>query len=106
MYEGVEIIRVPTLGNARASLIERAVNGFCYLLMTEWLLFRDRKELSGIINSTIPPFLGLAVCLVNLVAKLLFVTRAKGRVFFGVGRTISKSKDPKNIRHKSVISNQ
>ncbi|MGB0383278.1 MAG: glycosyltransferase family 4 protein, partial [Ardenticatenaceae bacterium] len=74
IYEGVEIIRVPAWGNARGSLLERALNAFTYLLMTAWLLFRDRKELRGVINSTNPPFLGLALCLVNLVAKLPFVT--------------------------------
>jgi len=42
--------------------------------MTAWFLFRDRHELKGIINSTNPPFLGLAACLVNLITVLPFVT--------------------------------
>ena len=73
-YEGVEIIRVPTWGNPRGPLLPRGLNAFTYLLMTAWRLFRDRHELKGIINSTNPPFLGLAASLVNLVTALPFVT--------------------------------
>lgn len=74
VYEGVEIIRVPAWGNPRGFLIERALNAFTYLLMTAYFLFRDRRQLLGIINSTNPPFLGLAALLAQYLAKLPFVT--------------------------------
>ena len=73
-YEGIEIIRVPTLANPRGSLLERTINALTYLLMTAWCLFRDRRELRGVINTTNPPFLGLAACCAKYVAKLSFVT--------------------------------
>ena len=73
-YEGIEIIRVPTLANPRGSLLERAINALTYLLMTVWCLFRNRRELVGVINTTNPPFLGLAACCANYFAKLPFVT--------------------------------
>ena len=54
--------------------MQRVSKAFTYLLMTARFLFRDRHELKGIINSTNPPSLGLAVRLVNLVTTLPFAT--------------------------------
>jgi glycosyltransferase involved in cell wall biosynthesis len=73
-HKGVEIIRIPSLGNPRASLIQRAINAISYLLSTSWHLVRDRKDLRGIVNTTNPPFLGLAALIGKFAAGLVYVT--------------------------------
>lgn len=73
-YEGVEIIRVPTLSTARASLLRRLVNGITFLLAIAWYLLRDRKEILGVINTTNPPFLGLVAWAAKWLLGLPFLT--------------------------------
>jgi glycosyltransferase involved in cell wall biosynthesis len=73
-YEGIEIVRIPVLANQRSSVLHRAVNGFSYLMGTTWSLLRDRQHLYGVINTTNPPFLGLAAILARWLVKLKFIT--------------------------------
>jgi glycosyltransferase involved in cell wall biosynthesis len=74
VYKDVEVVRVPSFGGHDASLLLRGVNALSYLLFTAFYLIRDRKQLAGIINTTNPPFLGLAAYLARLVAGLRYVT--------------------------------
>ena len=73
-YEGVEIIRVPTLSTARNLLLRRLVNALTFLLAIAWYLVRDRHSLLGIINTTNPPFLGLVAWLAKWGLGLPFLT--------------------------------
>jgi len=73
-YEGVEIIRVPTLSTARSSLPRRLLNALTFMLAIGWYLCRDRRELLGIINTTNPPFLGLVAWLAKWFLDLPFLT--------------------------------
>lgn len=73
-YEGVEIIRVPTLSTARNSLLRRLLNAVTFLLAITWYLLRDRHSLLGVINTTNPPMLGLVAWLVKWGVELPFLT--------------------------------
>lgn len=73
-YEGVEIIRVPTLSTARNSLLRRLLNALTFLLAITWYLLRDRHTLLGVINTTNPPFLGLVAWLAKWGLGLPFLT--------------------------------
>lgn len=73
-YEGVEIIRVPTLSTARNSLLRRLLNAITFLLAIAWYLVRDRHTLLGVINTTNPPFLGLIAWLAKWALGLPFLT--------------------------------
>ncbi|MEM7530790.1 MAG: glycosyltransferase family 4 protein [Chloroflexota bacterium] len=72
--EGIEIIRIRTLGGARGWLPIRALNAIGFLLSICWLLLRDRNQIQGIINSTNPPFIGVAACLFKLLTQKRFIT--------------------------------
>ncbi len=58
-YQGVNIIRVPTLGRQQSSLLSRALFALSFLLATGWQLWRNRHHHSGLVLTTNPPFLGL-----------------------------------------------
>lgn len=73
-YEGIEIIRVPTLSTARNSLVRRLLNALTFLLAITWYLLRDRHTLLGVINTTNPPFLGLVAWLAKWGLGLPFLT--------------------------------
>lgn len=73
-YEGVEIIRVPTLSTARSSLSRRILNAITFLLAIAWYLLRDRQELLGVINTTNPPFLGIVAWLAKWLLGLPYLT--------------------------------
>lgn len=67
-HEGVEIIRVPGIGNPKGNLPTRTLFSVTYLLGTMWCIIRDRHEIAGVLSTTNPPFIGLAA----LCGKLLF----------------------------------
>jgi glycosyltransferase involved in cell wall biosynthesis len=73
-YQGIEIVRVPAWGNQRRSLLQRGINALLFVANTAWHLWRDRKQLSGVINTTNPPFLGLAAVFAKWFAHLPFIT--------------------------------
>lgn len=73
-YEGVEIVRVPTLSTARLSPLRRLINAATFLLAIAWYLLRDRKALLGVINTTNPPFLGLVAWLAKWLLGLPYLT--------------------------------
>lgn len=73
-YQGVEVIRVPTLSTARNTLPRRLINAITFLLSIAWHLFRDRKELLGVVNTTNPPFLGVVAWLAKWLLGLPYLT--------------------------------
>jgi len=73
-YQGVEIDRVPTLSTSRDTLPRRLLNAISFLLAIAWYLFRDRKEILGVINTTNPPFLGLVAWLAKWLLGLPYLT--------------------------------
>ncbi len=73
-YQGVEIIRVPTLSTARNTLPRRLLNAITFLLAIAWHLYRDRKALLGVVNTTNPPFLGLVAWLAKWCLGLPYLT--------------------------------
>ncbi|MCB0062376.1 MAG: glycosyltransferase family 4 protein, partial [Caldilineaceae bacterium] len=73
-YQGVEVIRVPTLSTARDTLSRRLLNAITFLLSIAWYLFRDRKELLGVVNTTNPPFLGVVAWLAKRLLGLPYLT--------------------------------
>ncbi len=73
-YQGVEVIHVPTLSTARTSLTRRLLNAVTFLCAIAWHLWRDRRQLIGVINTTNPPFLGLVAWLAKWLLGLPFLT--------------------------------
>lgn len=73
-YRGVEVVRVPTLSTARTTLPRRMLNAITFLLAIGWFLYRDRKTLLGVINTTNPPFLGLVAWLAKWLLGLPYLT--------------------------------
>lgn len=73
-YRGVEIVRVPTLSTARNTLPRRLLNAVTFLLAIAWYLFRDRKEILGVVNTTNPPFLGIVAWLAKWCLSLPYLT--------------------------------
>lgn len=69
-YQGVEIVRLPSVGNPRGGLASRGLFSLLYLLATWLFLLKDHRELAGIITTTNPPFIGVAAVL----ARLPYVT--------------------------------
>lgn len=58
-YQGVQIIRVPTVGNQQKSLLSRTLFALSFLLATGWEVWRHRHEFPGLVLTTNPPFLGI-----------------------------------------------
>jgi len=58
-YQGVQIIRVPTIGDQQSSLLSRALFALSFLVSTGWRVWREREQFSGLVLTTNPPFLGL-----------------------------------------------
>ncbi len=73
-YRSVEIVRVPAIGDPKGGLVTRGLFSLSYLLTTTWALLRDRKQLSGVLNTTNPPFLGIAAIVAKAVGKIPFIT--------------------------------
>lgn len=73
-HQGIRIIRVPALGVHRGSYLQRGLFALSYLLGTAWCVYRDRKQLVGVIATTNPPFIGLAACILKALTGKPFVT--------------------------------
>lgn len=59
-YQGIHIIRVPTLGEQQSSLFSRLIFACTFLISTMIKLWQERKRYDGLVLTTNPPFLGLA----------------------------------------------
>lgn len=73
-YRGVQIIRLPTLGNPRGAMPSRGLFALSFLLTTIIFLFHHRRQIHGIITTTNPPFIGLAAVIGRRLLRLPFVT--------------------------------
>lgn len=58
-YEGIQIRRVPTIGNQQGSLLSRTLFALSFLLGVARALWRTRTEYPGLVVTTNPPFLGV-----------------------------------------------
>jgi glycosyltransferase involved in cell wall biosynthesis len=58
VYEGVRILRVPTVASQRGSLISKAAAALSFALSVSWAAWRDRDRYDGMIITTNPPFMG------------------------------------------------
>lgn len=74
IYEGVEIVRVGALGSGRTSILARVLNWVSFLCGIAWLLWRDRHELAGVINTTNPSIIGIIALFAKWIFGLPFVT--------------------------------
>lgn len=59
VYEGVKVLRVPTVGRHRGSLLSRGLFAVSFVLSVGWALWRGRAEYPAIVITTDPPFLGI-----------------------------------------------
>jgi len=64
---------VPAWGDARGALWQRAMNGLTFLLLVGWRLWRDHRELYGVISTTNPPLVGVAACLIQWLVGLPYL---------------------------------
>ncbi len=67
-YQGVRVVRVPSIGSHRGAVAGRLLFALTYLLGSLWAVIIARRNLSGLIITTNPPFLALVGV---LAAKLL-----------------------------------
>jgi glycosyltransferase involved in cell wall biosynthesis len=58
VYEGVRILRVPTIASQRGSLIDKALAAVSFALSVSWAVWRDRRHYDGMVITTNPPFMG------------------------------------------------
>jgi hypothetical protein len=58
-YNGIEIIRVNTLGDQKKSLLSRSLFALSFLWSVGLLLWRQRQHFPAVVVTTNPPFLGL-----------------------------------------------
>ena len=73
IYENVEILRVPAIGDPKGGILSRTLFSLTYLLSTMWQLLRQ-PNLGGVINTTNPPFIGLAAVLAKWLKKAPYIT--------------------------------
>jgi glycosyltransferase involved in cell wall biosynthesis len=59
VYEGVRILRVPTVASQRGGLVSKAAAALSFALSVSWAVWRDRHRYDGMIITTNPPFMGV-----------------------------------------------
>jgi glycosyltransferase involved in cell wall biosynthesis len=69
VYEGVRIVRVPTLGSQKGSLFSKAIAAVSYVLSVSWVLLTRRGDYRGMLVTTNPPFAGMLAWLVSRVNR-------------------------------------
>ncbi|MGB1252553.1 MAG: sugar transferase [Candidatus Promineifilaceae bacterium] len=74
VYEGVDIVRVGALGSGQATLGLRVWNWLTLLFGIMRHVWRDRKLLSGVINTTNPAIMGVVALFAKWVAGIPYVT--------------------------------
>ncbi|MCC6603858.1 MAG: glycosyltransferase family 4 protein [Anaerolineae bacterium] len=72
-YNGIEIIRVNTLGDQKKSLLSRALFALSFLWSVGLLLWRQRQHFPAVVVTTNPPFLGLVGWLFAKLFKLPYL---------------------------------
>ncbi len=68
-YEGIHVVRVPTLGAQKRGLFLRALFAVSFLLMSAWSVVTTLRLHDGWVFTTNPPFVGLIGCLVRRITK-------------------------------------
>ena len=58
-YEGIRVLRVPTVGDQQRSLFSRTLFAISFLLSVSWQLCRTFADYSCLVVTTNPPFLGI-----------------------------------------------
>ncbi|HEX5902323.1 MAG TPA: glycosyltransferase family 4 protein [Actinomycetota bacterium] len=58
VYEGVRILRVPTIGRQKGNLLSRTLSSVTFVLSVSWALVRRRRDYGGMVITTNPPFIG------------------------------------------------
>ena len=74
VYKGVEIVRVGALGSGRKTILSRMVNWLTFLMGVALYLWRDRKQLEGVINTTNPSIIGVVALFARCTLGLPYVT--------------------------------
>src|SRR3712207_4929202 len=59
LYQGIRVLRVPTVGEQQRSLLSRGLFAVSFLLAVAWEVWRKRADYPGLVVTTNPPFLGL-----------------------------------------------
>jgi glycosyltransferase involved in cell wall biosynthesis len=59
LYRGVRILRLPTIGKHRGSLLSRGIFAVSFMFGVAVRLLADRDEYDGLVITTDPPFLGV-----------------------------------------------
>ena len=58
-YQGVRILRVPTLGSQSGNMASKAVSAVSFVPSVAWGLWRQRGEYRSLVVTTNPPFVGV-----------------------------------------------
>ena len=69
IYQNVRILRVPTLGSQRGSLISKTVSAVTFVPSVAWALWRRRADYRSLVITTNPPFVGVLGWLVSRVFR-------------------------------------
>ena len=59
VYQGVRIVRVPTLGSQSGGLVSKTVSAVSFVLSVAWALWRRRADYRSLVITTNPPFVGV-----------------------------------------------
>jgi glycosyltransferase involved in cell wall biosynthesis len=59
VYQGVRVLRVPTVGRQRGSLFSRGIFAVSFMIAVAVKLLGNRAEYDGLVITTNPPFLGV-----------------------------------------------
>lgn len=73
VYEGVEIVRVPTVGRQQGGLLSRLLFAITFVLAVGWAVGRKRAHYPCLVVTTNPPFLGLVSWLYARLFKLPYL---------------------------------
>lgn len=72
-YQGMKIIRVPSMGSHSRGLIWRLVFAVTYLASSALVALCKHEEFAGLLITTNPPFLGLVGTLVNWIFRKPYI---------------------------------
>jgi len=59
LYQGISIVRVPTIGSHGKGLFGRFLFALSYLVFTAWTILRERHDIRVMLITTNPPFIGI-----------------------------------------------
>jgi glycosyltransferase involved in cell wall biosynthesis len=59
VYQGVRILRVPTLGSQSGNMISKAISAVSFMPAAAWALWQRRADFESLVITTNPPFVGV-----------------------------------------------